>query len=192
VFNDVLALDLRALRVELDSGLDKIISEELSSSFGISCSQFAGLVAKIRNTMRNTMDKTATMDAADQMKAVADSATLPLVDFFTSSNAVSTSAYTSIPTFRSKVASRSTHLLQQLRVDFISGARGATPAAPYLGRTRGLYEFVRSTLGIRTHGVENLSGFANGLGNDDVTIGQNISTIYEVSYHPMPVTSFSL
>jgi phenylalanine ammonia-lyase len=42
-----------------------------------------------------------------------------------------------------------------------------------------IYQFVRITLGVKMHGVENHSTFANGLGLDDVTIGQNISLIQE-------------
>lgn len=43
-----------------------------------------------------------------------------------------------------------------------------------------MYEFVRITLGIRMHGSENYNRFANGLGIEDVTIGQNVSLIHEV------------
>jgi len=35
------------------------------------------------------------------------------------------------------------------------------------------------TLGIKMHGIENLNYFANGLGVDDLTMGQNISLIHE-------------
>ena len=72
-------------------------------------------------------------------------------------------------------------LLEQLRRAYLSGERGAAPAAAYLGKTRPFYEFVRVELGVRMHGAENLDRFANGMGVDDVTIGQKISVINEVS-----------
>lgn len=134
--------------------------------------------------MQETLDKTTTMDAVDQMRVVADSTTTVLVDLFTGSEALASEApsLSSIASFRSNVSSRATESLQQLRSCYLSGNRGAAPAALYLGKTRSLYEYVRITLDIRMHGTENYSGFTNGLGTDDVTIGQNISTIYEVSF----------
>ena len=175
------ALDLRVLRKEFDSELNSIVSEELASSFGISSSQLPSVSAKLRSTMQHTLDKTTTMDAADQMHAVVGSVVVHLVEF-----GVNTSA---IPTFRSKVASRAADALHQLRSQYLSGKRGRTPAASYLGKTRGLYEFIRVTLGIKMHGMENFSGFANGLGKDDVTVGQNVTYIYEVCSFALRVFS---
>jgi phenylalanine ammonia-lyase len=174
-----LAIDLRVMRLQFNAAFDNILSEELTSSFGLSESMFPELVSKLKNVMKDAMDKTSQMDVEDQMKAVADSGTNILVDFFASTNVMPTTVYMLLPAFRSHVAARSVGLLQNLRSSFLSGKRGSAPAAPYLGRTRGLYEYVRSTLGIKMHGLENLSGFAHGLGEDDVTVGQNVSTIYE-------------
>ncbi len=42
-----------------------------------------------------------------------------------------------------------------------------------------MYEFVRVTLGIRMHGSENYHHFENGLGVEDVTVGENVSLIHE-------------
>lgn len=82
--------------------------------------------------------------------------------------------------FRSAAATRGAAYLQALRRAFLTGERGTAPAAPYLKGTRPMYEFVRVTLGIRMHGRENLDDFEKGLGVEDVTIGQNVSRIYEV------------
>lgn len=127
------------------------------------------------------------MDAAERMQKVAASTTIPLLDFFTGSSFCNPSlvgpALTSIPTFRAQVASRAFSLLDTLRKDYLSGARGAAPASPYLNRTRPVYEFVRLTLGIRMHGSENYHRFVHGLGVEDVTIGQNVSLIHEVRLH---------
>ena len=124
------------------------------------------------------------MDAAERMDKVAASSNIPLLDFFTGPLFPSSShlcaALTSIPTFRTRVASRAYLLLDGLRTDYLSGALGAAPASRYLKRTRPVYEFVRLTLGIRMHGSENYHRFANGVGVEDVTIGQNVSLIHEV------------
>ncbi|KAJ7596029.1 L-Aspartase-like protein [Mycena floridula] len=174
------ALDLRALRKEFDAELNAIVSEELSSSFGMDAQQDP-VAAKLRMKMHETMDKTSTMDAVDQMREVADSCSTLLVDSCTNptSSFKGPEGFAAIPAFRKNVALRATAALDDLRAVYLSGKRGASPASVYLGKTRALYEYVRVTLGIKMHGTENFSGFANGLGSDDVTIGQNVSKIYE-------------
>jgi phenylalanine ammonia-lyase len=183
-----LALDLRSLQHEFHEGLIKIASEEFSTAFGsiVSEKDAIPIKAKVVSVLRDTFDATSTMDAAERMLKVAASSTVPLLDFFTgpsfSNPSLLCPALTSIPTFRARVATRSFLLLDDLRRDYLSGARGAAPASRYLNRTRPVYEFVRLTLGIRMHGSENYHRFANGLGVEDVTIGQNVSLIYEVRF----------
>ncbi|KZP27585.1 phenylalanine ammonia-lyase [Athelia psychrophila] len=180
------ALDLRALQSELYRGLDAIVADELLHSFPASTLPATGhtiLLRTVRKVMRETLDATSTMDAKDRMVKVAASSTASIIDYFTGP-AVATSAdlvaaFTAIPTFRSGVASRASTLLEDLRADYLSGAKGAAPASRFLNKTRPIYEFVRITLGIRMHGVENQSSFAHGLGEEDVTIGQNVSLIQE-------------
>ena len=181
-----LALDLRSLQHEFQEGLIKISSEEFSTAFGslLSENDAISIKAKVASTLCDTFDATSTMDAAERMQKVAASSTTPLLDFFTGPSFSNPSlvglALTSIPAFRAQVASRACSLLDELRRDYLSGARGAAPASRYLKRTRPVYEFVRLTLGIRMHGSENYHRFVNGLGVDDITIGQNISLIHEV------------
>ncbi|GLB37497.1 putative phenylalanine [Lyophyllum shimeji] len=179
------ALDIRALQWEFATGLQTIVNDELNCAFGeiLTSSQKAVLATKVLNIMTQTLDKTATMDSVDRMKAVAASATTIFVDFlsgpeFTDAS-FTTTAIPLISQFRSQVASRAANLLDQLRRDYLSGERGAAPAAPYLSKTRAIYEFVRVTLGIRMHGSENYARFVAGLGVEDVSIGQNISLIHE-------------
>jgi phenylalanine ammonia-lyase len=180
------ALDIRALQAELYEGLNTIITEELKTAFGtyLDDAGFQIVSSMVKKTMRETLDATSTMDAADRMIKVAASSTTCMVDFFTGSDIVKGdsigAALTSIPAFRAQVASKANNLLLQLRTDYLSGAKSAAPASRYLNKTRAIYEYVRVTLGIRMHGSENNSMFANGLGVDDVTIGQNISLIQEV------------
>jgi phenylalanine ammonia-lyase len=180
------ALDIRALQTELYDGLDTIITAELSIIFGnhLDNPSFTTVASKVKNNMRKTLDATSTMDAAERMIEVAASSTTCLVDFFTGPEFAQASSVgailTSIPAFREQVAVKAINLLLQLRADYLSGAKGAVPASRYLNKTRPIYEYVRVTLGVRMHGLENHTLFANGLGVDDVTIGQNISRIQEV------------
>ena len=179
-------MDLRSLQHEFHEGLTKISSEEISVAFGsmLSENDATTIKAKVGSVLHDTFNSTSTMDAEERMHEVAASSTTPLLDFFTGPSFSDPSlvgpALTSIPAFRSRVSSRAYSLLDGLRRDYLSGARGAAPASRYLNRTRAVYEFVRLTLGIRMHGSENYHRFVNGLGVDDVTIGQNVSLIHEV------------
>jgi phenylalanine ammonia-lyase len=136
--------------------------------------------------MKATLERTSTMDAADQMLEVASSSSTMLLNFIASPEYASSQGSTlaAIPGFQAKVALQGATLLNKLRREFLSGQRGASPASPYLGKTRSVYEFIRVKLGIRMHGAENYNSFVNGLGVDDVTVGQNASVIYEVRGFP--------
>lgn len=180
------ALDLRVLRQELIDGVSRVVKEELTDLYApvLSHSDLTSITSKVQKTLIDTLDHTTTMDATERMIKVAASSTTVLVDFFTSCTFVSGpsatgSALTSIPLFRSRVASRATTLLDQLRRSYLSGERGPAPASKHLKKTRPLYEFVRITLGIRMHGSENYHRFVNGHGTDEVTVGQNVSLIHE-------------
>ncbi|KAF8653331.1 hypothetical protein AX16_004031 [Volvariella volvacea WC 439] len=178
------ALDLRALQAELLVGLREIISEELQVTFGshLSAESLTSLEAKLISAMTKSFEATSTMDAVDRMKKVAAESSTILVDFFVGSgftDPAAASALISIPVFRDRVAGRAATLLDDLRKDYLTGARGPAPASKHLNKTRPVYEFVRVTLGIRMHGSENYSNFANSLGVEDVTIGQNVSLIHE-------------
>lgn len=180
-------MDLRALQSDLLAGLNEIVADEMRSTFRSAMSQdeLTLVSSKVRRVMQETLESTSTMDAVERMQKVAASSTTVLVDFLTGSAFVDTvtagAALTSIPVFRSRVATRATELLDRLRREYLSGARGDAPASAFLNKTRPVYEFVRLTLGIRMHGSENYSRFAKGLGVEDVTIGQNVSLIHEVS-----------
>ena len=126
------------------------------------------------------------MDSADQMDTVAASSASVIMDFFcnvqASDDPASYISLTLISEFRSRILARATALHETLRKTFLSGAVGHAPASPYLGRTERLYEYIREGLGIRMHGSENHELFPNGLGVDELSVGQNISKIYEVRY----------
>ncbi|KAF9464991.1 L-Aspartase-like protein [Collybia nuda] len=179
------ALDLRALQSEFVTGLETIVNDELASAFGSSLSAFQQsiLFKKVFSIMAMTLDKTSTMDNVDRMNVVAASTTTIFVDFLSGPEFADASftnlALSIISQFRSQVASRAVNLLDQLRRDYLSGARGPAPASSQLNKTRPVYEYVRETLGIRMHGSENYARFVNGLGVEDVSLGQNISLIHE-------------
>ena len=171
------AFDIRALQADFNRALASVVQEELTTHFG---EVPTSLSLNMIKSMLRTLDSTTTMDAAPRMTHVAGASVPILVDFFLTGPTADPSALSAIPAFRASVASRATSLLVVLRKEYLSGARGEAPASDYLGRTRPIYEFVRLTLGIRMHGSENESVFANGLGVEDVTIGQNVSLIHEV------------
>lgn len=179
------ALDLRTLRNEFLCNLKTILAEEFATSFGsfIEPSKHAAFSAKLFRVMEQTFDKTTVMDNVDQMLAVAAAATPVIVEIFTNADAadLASPSLVSISGFRSRIAVRASESLETLRKEFLGGSRGAAPASAQLGKTRAMYEFVRKDLGIKMHGGENHGQFSNGIGNDDVSIGGNISKIYEVS-----------
>jgi phenylalanine ammonia-lyase len=125
------------------------------------------------------------MDVKDQMETVVASSTTILVDYFASSPSSSRDyGFASIKAFRVSMANQLLSLLTSLRTTYLSGDRGAAPAALHLGKTRALYEYVRVGLGVKMHGTENLLRFESGLGRSevdgaDVSIGGMISRIYE-------------
>ena len=173
------------MQSEFLSGLHKIVSEELDSSFATflkACEKVA-IASEVFKIMHDIHDSTSTMDAQERMHKIAASSTTVLLDYITGPTFKHLkhigSVMSAIPTFRSRVATRGYVLLDSLRHDYLSGKRGPAPASKYLSRTRPVYEFVRKELGIRMHGSENYTSFKNGLGVDDVTIGQNVSFIHE-------------
>jgi phenylalanine ammonia-lyase len=176
------ALDLRALQSEFGSGLDALVREEFEEHFGwyLSGDKFSSALSQVMKAMHETLESTSTMDAVPRMQKVAASSSTIIVDLFTTTASVD--ALTALPRFRNRVASRASKLLEELQGDYLEGRRGQAPASKVLNRTRAVYEFVRVTLGIRMHGLENRSRFENGLGVEEQTIGQNVSLIHEVRF----------
>ncbi|KAJ7617725.1 L-Aspartase-like protein [Roridomyces roridus] len=174
------AYDIRALQAEHFRGVREIVQEELYDSFPVAAAD-AALLAQMYSAMRGTLERTSTMDAEDQMTEVAGASAKLLLKYFTRPEYTGNAAESlyAIPAFQDRVAQRSAALLQELRGAYLKGERGPAPAGPYLGKTKPVYEFVRLRLNIPIHGIENYTGFKNGLGVDDVTVGQNISSIYE-------------
>ncbi|KAF9520851.1 hypothetical protein BS47DRAFT_1374656 [Hydnum rufescens UP504] len=176
------ALDLRTLQREFDRGIQTILSEELAVHFDAHLSRASQttLYLTLLRAVRNALDSSTTEDAVPRLVSVAAACTTPLVNSFLLHSPTCSplaDVVTSIGMFRASFAKRAADLLHTLRTEYLDGTRGPAPASPFLGRTRPIYEFVRYTLGIKMHGYENLILFEDGFG--DVTLGDNISIIYE-------------
>lgn len=176
------ALDLRALQQEFDREMQTVLAEELSANFApyfASSAAQAKLQSTLVEAIRDALDASTSKDAYPRLEAVAAATTTPLINYFitTNTNGESGPLLSAIGTFRSSFASRTAALLQHLRREYLSGARGPTPASAYLGRARPVYEYVRRDIGVKMHGLENLDKFANGFG--DITVGGTVSLVYE-------------
>lgn len=161
------------------SRLPDLVQDALRIHFGLAIpsKEEETLVKSLVRVMRETLDRSTIMDNEDCMLAVANSTTSTLVKFFAESGNCDLK---SLNEFCSRVASHSAGVQDELRKDYLTGLKGSTPASSYLSKTRVVYEYIRETLGVKMHGLENYSGFVNGLGVDAVSIGENISIIYEV------------
>lgn len=176
------ALDIRAMQAEFEKQLHGIVHEELLAHFScyIPPLEAEPLLKRIFNVMLATLDTTTTMDAADRMVKVATSSDSVIVKHCTQSKGPGAVALSGLPQFNDGVARRATASLTALRTAYLTGARGSTPAIAHLTKMRPVYEFVRKTLGISMHGLENHQSFPEGLDIENATIGENVSLIHEV------------
>jgi phenylalanine ammonia-lyase len=189
------ALDLRALQKHYNAALSRLLSEELTTHLAthVPCTVMSSLHSQAMAAILGSLDATTTMDAVQRLKTATSATTTPILDVI-SLFSVSTNEdfVDALGAFRLSFAKRGAQILQDLRRSFLEGTppppSGAiaynplAPAAPFLGRTRPVYEYIRVNLGVRTHGLENINQFDNGLGNteNEPGIGRNISVIYEV------------
>lgn len=189
------ALDLRALQKHYISALSDLLTEELTTHLEafVPAGAMSTLHSQVMEAIIASLDATTTMDAVPRLKAVASATTTPILDIISStSTSTSGDLIGAISSFRASFAEHGAEILQGLRRSFLEGSpprpNGATsydpraPAAPFLGRTRPLYEYIRVELGVKTHGRENFDEFKNSLGNTEGEpgLGRNASIIYEV------------
>jgi phenylalanine ammonia-lyase len=136
--------------------------------------------------MQEIFELTSTMDAADRMQRVAASSTIPLFDVVTGSGFHDTSstglALASIPAFRTKSGREVNRFVESTTWGILIWGEGNDTCESIPWQDQVVYEFVRVTLGIKMHGFENFTRCSNGLGEEDVAIGQNVSLIYEARY----------
>lgn len=170
------------MQAEFISRLPDLVRDALRIHFGsdIPPAEEENLLKSLVRVMRESLDRSTTMDNEDCMRVVANSTASTIVGFFSESGKCDLK---SVNEFCSRVASHCAGVHDELRRDYLTGLKGSAPASPYLGKTRVVYEYIRETLDIKMHGLENYTGFINGLGVDAVSIGENISIIYEVCFH---------
>ena len=188
------ALDLRAMQIEFEKEFHKIVHAELLTSFGsyIPSAEEGPLLKQILGVMLTTLDSTTTMDATDRMIKVATSSDSVIMKHFTQPKGQGVIALSGLPRFNKSVAERATTLLTALRDAYLTGAHGPAPARVYLTRTRPVYDFVRMTLGISMHGLENHKLFPDGMDLEDATIGEKVSLIHEVRKHSASCKEYTL
>ena len=177
------ALDLRAMQMKFEIELNSFAAKHLFTLFGpyLSHTAISALLPELLSTLHRSLDSTTTMDAEARLTKVAGAVAVPLLDVLAKHNShLPAEAYASIQTFRQQIAKEGLSRLENLRRQFLNGERGQAPASEYMGRTKAVYEFVRINLGIQMHGKENLAQFADGLNETELTIGHNITLIYEV------------
>lgn len=176
------ALDLRAINALFNSDLKAIVRKELDTHFSSylpASANIQELNVRVFGAIQKSLDsETLIMDVKPRMQTALAASSAALVDFLATHDA-SGSSLSLIPAFRNAVASQAVDSLVKLREEFLTGTRGKAPAAQFLGRTRPVYEFVRAELGVKMHGMENFTRFKDGF--TELTIGQNVTSIYEVS-----------
>ncbi|KAI9508541.1 phenylalanine ammonia-lyase [Russula earlei] len=175
------SLDIRAMQAEFEEKFREIVQEELLANFGsyLSPMETGPLLGRILCVMLATLDATTTMDTADRMVKVTASGDSLIVQHFTEPKGPGVIALSGLRNFNGGVAKRATALFIATREAFLTGARGPAPAKGQLKGTRAVYEYVRTTLKIKMHGLENHRSFPEGLYVEEVTIGEKVSLIYE-------------
>lgn len=176
------ALDLRALQYDYSASINTLTRDLLNRHFGshLSTSQLDTLYPRVVKAIAKALENTSSADAGPRLQAVAAATTTPIIDFFATEGTEAVSAIANVVAFRAELAEQGAIRLQSLRAEYLEGKKGPAPASQYLGKTKALYEFVRLTLGIRLHGLENFHNWEDGPGSEELSIGQNISLIHEV------------
>lgn len=140
------------------------------------------LLKLVDRAVFDTLDATSSLDADERMKSVGRATSGVVVDFFSSaSDIISQPTILDISAATTELSTQMFARLNQLRKEYILGSRGAAPAASHLGRTKLMYEFIRTELKVPMHGRENLDLFADGYAAvGRRTVGYHVSVIFEV------------
>jgi len=178
------AVDLRAMQAEFAQIVDGLLNEEIEKLFSQSSlpgksseALIKGLTLRIREAFHSSLEMTTTMDASLRMLTAAKTSSTIFLDFLSAHPTFSISLQ-HITSFQSTLATRAATALEDLRLVYLSAPDGSTPASNWMGRTKAVYEFIRVSLGVRMHGLENYEKFENGIGAYG-SIGQDVSKIYD-------------
>ncbi|KAI0343722.1 phenylalanine ammonia-lyase [Trametopsis cervina] len=175
------ALDLRALQYDFSASMSTLTRELLTCHFGayLSTPQIDALYPRVFKAILKALDAHSSADSVQRLQHVAAATTTPIVDFCTSEGTEVLPALAHIVAFRAELADGGAQRLNALRAEYLEGKKGRAPASQYLGKTKALYEFVRVTLGIKMHGIENMHDWKAGPGVEEASVGQTISLIHE-------------
>ncbi|KAI0692100.1 phenylalanine ammonia-lyase [Cytidiella melzeri] len=175
------ALDLRALQYDFSAIINTLTRELLTRHFSshLSTSQLDALYPRVTRAIEKALDTYSNSDAIQRLQQVASATTTPIVEFCAAEGTETLPALANIMPFRAELAEAGALRLNALRAEYLEGKKGAAPASQYLGKTKAMYEFVRVTLGVRMHGLENLHNWEAGPGVEEPSIGQDISLIHE-------------
>lgn len=173
----VQALDLRYLEHTFASTFNPSVHSALTTAFGLYLSdrELASLALKVKSAIWRRLEQTTSADLVDRWKdAFAFASSLVMEALVSSHQSPTTSAgnpLTAIASWRSTSSLSAIALTQKLRNEFFEAI--TSPTVNSLGRTRGLYTFVRETLGVKMRRGDVF------LGKREKTIGSNVSIIYE-------------
>ncbi|KIJ51296.1 hypothetical protein M422DRAFT_26717 [Sphaerobolus stellatus SS14] len=189
------ALDLRAFQKNFHEILSSVLNEELATHMTPLFSQPESSLPKLHkhllSAIRSALDSTTTMDTIPRFHNVVGSCTTPIFDALTHEGATGNILAT-VSAFRTSLAIRLAKEYQTLQEAFVNGTSSPpasfsgtdtfnpkAPASLLLGRTRPVYEYVRLTLGVETHGLENWRRFSHRGVHGERGIGRSVSIIYE-------------
>jgi phenylalanine ammonia-lyase len=138
------------------------------------------LVVDLFAAFNDSFPKTSTMDGPERVQTAARATVNSIMDYLLSHPNISITAATGLPEYQKEVESHCLGLLVKLRGQFLTFDPVDSPVRSILGTSRDMYFFVRSKLGIRMHGIENLTAFEGGLNTKERTVGESVSLIFEV------------
>ncbi|KAK4332276.1 Phenylalanine ammonia-lyase [Rhodotorula toruloides] len=167
------AIDLRAIEFEFKKQFGPAIVSLIDQHFG---SVLTGsnlrdeLVEKVNKTLAKRLEQTNSYDLVPRWHDAFSFAAGTVVEVL-SSTSLSLAA---VNAWKVAAAESAISLTRQVRETFWSAASTSSPALSYLSpRTQILYAFVREELGVKARRGDVF------LGKQEVTIGSNVSKIYE-------------
>jgi len=166
----------------LRQGFNEIISEVITHHFQthIPAEDLGSLAGSLFTVYHNSFSKTSTMDGPERVRTAAKATVNRIMDYLLSHPDVPIKIATGLPAYQKELETRCLELLVQLREKFLEMDPIDSPARSILGGTRDMYDFVRTKLGIRMHGIENWTAFEGGLNTKEKTVGESVSLIFEV------------
>lgn len=175
------AFDLRAIQRQIYTVLEDQIQRSISAHFStwIDGPNQRALATRVFVRISKRLDETSARDLRARLSDAYMAAAEELVEHFTSlPSGGGADPLRSIWAWRAASASETHDLHRKLTLQYLQDPKGCH-ASPLLGKTARLYEFVRRTLGVPMHGMNNFVEFKGEQGEMRETIGGYVSVIYE-------------